>query len=139
MQVREASEGVGASVEVAYRPEIVEACGLLGGSMPRGTVDRFAPCANADASTKTYAIGSDDWFRAEHEFDDAGLDVVGVMHSHTHTDPYPSPTDIAKADNPLLLGWHYIIVSLRDDAPMLRSWLIDGGNIEEEVVVLIDR
>jgi len=62
-----------------------------------------------------------------------------VMHSHTHTDAYPSPTDIAKADNPLLLGWHYIIVSLRDDAPMLRSWLIDGGNIQEEVVVLIDR
>jgi proteasome lid subunit RPN8/RPN11 len=116
-----------------------EACGLLGGAMARGRVDRFAPCANADASTKTYAIGSDDWFRAEREFDEAALEVVGVMHSHTHTDPYPSPTDIAKADNPLLLGWHYIIVSLRDDAPMLRSWLIDGGNIEEEVVVLIDR
>jgi proteasome lid subunit RPN8/RPN11 len=116
-----------------------EACGLLGGSMVRGRVDRFAPCANADASTKTYAIGSDDWFRAEREFDEAGLEVVGVMHSHTHTDAYPSPTDIAKADNPLLVGWHYIIVSLRDDAPMLRSWLIDGGNIQEEAVVLLDR
>ena len=114
-----------------------EACGLLGGSMARASVERFVPCTNADASTKTYAIGSDDWFRAERELDAAGLDMVGVMHSHTHTDAYPSPTDIAKADNPLLIGWHYIIVSLRDDAPMLRSWLLDGGNIQEEAVVLL--
>ena len=123
----------------AYDGFPLEACGLLGGSMADGTIDRFEPCANADASTKTYAIGSDDWFRAERAFDQAGLEVVGVMHSHTHTDPYPSPTDIAKADNPLLIGWHYLIVSLRDDAPMLRSWAIEGGNVREEAIVLTGR
>ena len=26
-----------------------------------------------------------------------GLDVIGVVHSHTHTDAYPSPTDVAAA------------------------------------------
>jgi proteasome lid subunit RPN8/RPN11 len=61
------------------------------------------------------------------------------MHSHTHTDAYPSATDVAKADNPLLAGWHYLIVSLRDDAPMLRSYLLDGGTIAEEPVVLTGR
>ena len=67
-----------------------------------------------------------------------GLDVMGVMHSHTHTDPYPSPTDIAEADNPLLEGWHYVIVSLRDREPMLRSWLLDGGTVVEEPVEVVE-
>ena len=34
----------------------------------------------------------------------------------------------------LTLGWHYIIVSLRDTEPMLRCWLLDGGTIVEEPV-----
>ncbi len=38
-----------------------------------------------------------------------------------------------------LVGWHYIIVSLRDDAPVLRAYLIDGGKIAEEPVVLTGR
>ena len=53
------------------------------------------------------------------------------MHSHTHTDPYPSPTDVAAADNPFLIGWHYVIISLRETEPMVRSWILDGGTIVE--------
>ena len=60
------------------------------------------------------------------------------MHSHTHTDPYPSPTDVAKADNQLLEGWHFVIVSLRDTEPMVRSWLLDGGTIEEMQIEVVD-
>ena len=51
------------------------------------------------------------------------------MHSHTHTDAYPSPTDIAQAPDP---DWHYVIVSLRDDVPMLRSYRIIDGTVDEE-------
>ena len=36
------------------------------------------------------------------------------MHSHTHTEAYPSPTDVAQAPDP---GWHYVIVSLKREAP----------------------
>ena len=114
-----------------------EACGLLGGKYGQGTVELFVPCTNADASSRTYGVGPADWARAEEQFDAAGLDMVGVMHSHTHTDAYPSPTDIDKADNPLLSGWHYIIVSLSQDAPMLRSYLLDDRAIVEEPVGLI--
>ena len=66
-----------------------------------------------------------------------GLDIVGVMHSHTHTDAYPSPTDVDKAGNPLLADWHWIIVSLRDEAPVLRSYRIVDGEITEEPVALV--
>lgn len=115
-----------------------EACGLLGGPWGGGSIEAFVPTRNADASAKTYAIGPDGFLAADQQLGPLGLDVVGVMHSHTHTDPYPSPTDVAKADNPLLEGWHYIIVSLRDTEPMLRSWLLDGGRIVEEPVELVE-
>ena len=116
-----------------------EACGLLGGNLASGQVDVFVPCVNADHSSRTYSIGPEGWLAADRILDPLGLEVIGVMHSHTHTDAYPSATDVAKADNPLLAGWHYIIVSLRDDAPTLHSYLIEDGKIVEEAVVLTGR
>jgi proteasome lid subunit RPN8/RPN11 len=115
-----------------------EACGLLGGPFGADLVSAFAPARNADASAKTYSIGADGFAAADAAFGPLGIDVVGVMHSHTHTDPYPSPTDVEQADNPLLLGWHYVIVSLRDREPMLRSWILDDGQIVETPVAIIE-
>jgi proteasome lid subunit RPN8/RPN11 len=57
---------------------------------------------------------------------------VGVYHSHTHTDAYPSPTDVAQAPDPT---WHYVLVSLREDEPMVRSYRIVDGAVTEEPVV----
>ncbi len=53
-----------------------------------------------------------------------GADIMGVFHSHTHTDAYPSPTDVAQAHDP---GWHYVLVSLRDTHPVVRSYAIVDG------------
>ena len=111
-----------------------EACGLMGGKPGEDRVEAFVPCRNADQSSRTYSIGPDGFLAADRAFEPLGLEVVGVMHSHTHTDPYPSPTDVAQADNPLLMGWHYVIVSLREAEPMLRSWLLDDATIVEEAV-----
>jgi hypothetical protein len=41
---------------------------------------------------------------------------------------------VAQAPDP---AWHYVIVSLRDDDPMLRSWRITGGEVAEEPVVVV--
>ena len=57
------------------------------------------------------------------------------MHSHTHTEAYPSPTDVEIADP----AWHYVIVSLRPPAPVLRSYRIEAGEIIEEPVTVLDR
>ncbi len=118
----------------AYDGQPDEACGLLGGVDDR--VHVFVPCRNEDASSRTFTIGKEGWDAADRVLGPRDLDVVGVMHSHTHTDAYPSPTDVDKAGNPLLEHWHWIIVSLRDDAPVLRSYrIIDGEIIEESVVI----
>jgi len=109
-----------------------EACGLLGGAADR--IEVFVPTRNEDGSSRTFTIGKDGWDAADDVLGSRGLEVVGVMHSHTHTDAYPSPTDVEKAANPLLAQWHWIIVSLRDDAPVLRSYRIVDGRIAEEPV-----
>lgn len=114
-----------------------EACGLLGGRPGADRVDAFAPTRNVDASTKTYSIGQDGWDEADRIFGPLGIDAVGIMHSHTHTDPYPSPTDVDSA-NPMLAGFHYVIVSLRDREPMLRSWLLDDRTIVEVPVTIVE-
>ena len=43
-----------------------------------------------------------------------GDEIVGVWHSHTHTDAYPSATDVRQAVEP---GWIYVIVSLATPSP----------------------
>jgi proteasome lid subunit RPN8/RPN11 len=110
-----------------------EACGLLGGDLASGRVDVFYPCRNTAASSKLYTIDPRDHLRADRDAEDRGLEIIGVMHSHTHTEAYPSPTDVAQAPDP---NWHYVIVSLRDDAPMLRSYRITDGKILDEPVVV---
>ena len=113
----------------------LEACGLLVGE-PSGVLHSFHPVTNAAASSKLYTVDPRDMLKVDMAAEDAGLAVIGVMHSHTHTDPYPSPTDVEQAPDP---GWHYVIVSLRDDVPMLRSFNIADGRIEEEPVALLGR
>jgi proteasome lid subunit RPN8/RPN11 len=120
----------------AYDGLPLEACGLLAGHLGRGDVTRFYPCRNAEESSRIYTIDPRDHLRADRDAEDAGLAIVGVMHSHTHTEAYPSPTDVAQAPDP---DWHYVIVSLRQPEPVLRSYRIADGNIDEESVVLLDR
>lgn len=112
-----------------------EACGLLGGT-PDGWVERFWPCANVDRSARTYALDGREILRFERILDDEGdgLTILGVMHSHTHTDAYPSPTDVERAA--LLGDWHFLIVSLRHAEPVARSYRIVGGEVGEEPITL---
>ncbi len=111
-----------------------EACGLLVGDLRTAAVTRFEPTDNEARSSKLYTIPAKDFLRIDREAGAAGLDVIGVVHSHTHTDAYPSPTDVAQAPDP---GWHYVIVSLRDDAPVVRSYRIVDGTITEEPVIVV--
>jgi [CysO sulfur-carrier protein]-S-L-cysteine hydrolase len=115
-----------------------EACGLFGGEfgdgmLPTGAVGEVYPCRNADASARTYTVDPRDMLAAGRAAEALGHEIVGVWHSHTHTDPYPSPTDVRQAVDPM---WWYVIVSLRDDAPMLRAYRIVDENIAEGRVVL---
>ena len=108
-------------VAAVYRAYPLEACGLLVGEGSR--VHRFVPCTNEAASAKVYAIPGRELLRAERTAEDDGLAIIGVFHSHTHSEPYPSPTDVAQVADP---AWHYVIVSLKRDSAEARCYLMDG-------------
>jgi [CysO sulfur-carrier protein]-S-L-cysteine hydrolase len=120
---------------------LYEACGLLGGPVnagdqPTGVVSVVYPCKNAEPSAKTYTVDSRDYIKSLRDAESRGHQLIGVFHSHTHTDAYPSPTDVEQAMEP---GWIYVIVSLRDGDPVLRAYRIRGGEIAEAPVVLEGR
>jgi proteasome lid subunit RPN8/RPN11 len=108
-----------------------EACGLLGGDPATGRSSVFYPCRNAAASSRVYEVDPRDHLKADRDAEQRGLEIIGVMHSHTHTEAYPSPTDIAQAPDP---GWHYLIVSLKRAEPVMRSYTIVDGQVAEEAV-----
>ncbi len=109
-----------------------EACGLLTGRLagtePDGRITDAVPCGNAECSARTYTVDPRDMLRVMRDAEARGDDIVGVWHSHTHTDAYPSPTDVRLAVDP---SWICAIVSLRDGAPVLRAYRIRDGVIAE--------
>jgi len=131
------------SVEMLYLPEPLldqmvahcltglplEACGLLVGDHESGVVVTCVPTRNVAASARLYTVDPKEHLRADRAAEAEGLAIIGVFHSHTHTDAYPSPTDVAQAPDPT---WHYVLVSLRDVVPTVRSYRIVDGVIEEE-------
>ena len=112
----------------------LEVCGLLAGVGERA--EWFYPCRNAAQSAKVYEIDGRDYLRADRDAEARGLELMGVMHSHTHTDAFPSPTDIDQAPDP---AWHYVIVSLREPEPVLRSFRIVGEGTKTEEPVVVER
>jgi proteasome lid subunit RPN8/RPN11 len=114
----------------------LEACGLLAGTPAAAKAERCYPCRNQAASAKLYTVEPLDYLRADRDAEARGLEIIGVFHSHTHTEAYPSPTDVDQAPDPT---WHYVIVSLKDPEPVLRSYRIVDGKITEESVVLEGR
>jgi proteasome lid subunit RPN8/RPN11 len=111
----------------------LEGCGLLAGDPGAERATVCYPMTNVAASARVYTVAPGEHLRADRDAEARGLEIVGVFHSHTHTDAYPSATDVAAAPDP---GWHYIVVSLRDIAPVVRSYRIVDGKIGEEPVVL---
>lgn len=115
-----------------------EACGMLVGPMvqgePTGTIGDVRPARNADTSARTYTVDPKDMLATTRLADARGEEIVGVWHSHTHTDAYPSPTDVRQAVDP---AWFYVIVSLRDGAPVLRSYRIRDGRIAETAIEIV--
>jgi proteasome lid subunit RPN8/RPN11 len=115
-----------------------EACGLLAGPFgpggePTGLVTAVYPTRNVDASAVTYTVDPKQMLHAMRDAEARGDEIVGVWHSHTHTDAYPSPTDVRQAVDP---SWLYAIVSLRDEAPVLRAYRIRAGRIAEVPVTV---
>ncbi len=110
-----------------------ECCGMLayanGDADGRRRAVRVHRASNIYASRKRFEIDGKEVLRTINEFEDEGWELGAIYHSHTHTAPYPSQTDVNFAANWPGLEW--VIVGLADGEPQVRCYLIEQGNITE--------
>jgi proteasome lid subunit RPN8/RPN11 len=84
---------------------------------------------NVFASRKRFEIDGREVLATINEFEDDGWELGAIYHSHTHTAPYPSQTDINFAANWPGLEW--LIVGLADGDPEVRCYQIEDGEVRE--------
>jgi proteasome lid subunit RPN8/RPN11 len=97
-----------------------ECCGLIAGR--DGMATEVHRVVNTEPSPFFYVMDPRDQLRLMDRFEDEGLDLMAVYHSHTRSAAYPSRTDVELAFYPRTL---YLIVSLADAAaPEIRAFSI---------------
>ena len=85
-------------VEHGLREFPNECCGLIAAA--DGVPAKVFTMTNADASPVTYRLDGTEQLRIFDRMDDEGLELWAIYHSHTHSEAYPSPTDIRRAHYP---------------------------------------
>lgn len=119
-----------AMVEHAWSDFPYEVCGLLGVE-DDGTLHHWR-ITNDERSMTYYVMNPRELLRAIREIEDNEWEMV-IYHSHTHTQAYPSETDIRLAAYPEAT---YAIVTLQDrDRPDIRAFRILDGEVVERPVV----
>jgi proteasome lid subunit RPN8/RPN11 len=110
-----------------------ECCGLVGGREERATT--VYPMRNEFESPLRYRLDSKDNIRVHNEMTAAAEEVVGVYHSHTKSEAYPSQTDLNEAE-----PWPepvYLIVSLADaDDPVVKGYLLRDKKIADVELIV---
>jgi [CysO sulfur-carrier protein]-S-L-cysteine hydrolase len=111
-----------------------ECCGVVAVEPgPPARAARVHRAVNTAASPLRFEVDGRELLRTIDAIEREGRELGAIYHSHTRTAPYPSQTDINFAANWPDVEW--IIVGLADrDAPEMRSFLIDGGSVEEVTI-----
>ncbi len=142
-------------VDHARRESPKEACGLLAGSQGRPV--HVFPAGNTDPfPVVRYQMDPHDIIAFDKLLDENGWQWLGVYHSHTFSEAYPSPTDIMNAVSSMCPGLLYLILSLKSEneeapiatveragrrfaslgmrtllPPVIRAFTLDGGVVNE--------
>lgn len=110
-----------------------ECCGVIAGV--DFTAVRGYRITNTAKSPFRYLMDPQEFLNADRDAEMQGLSLIVFYHSHTHSSPYPSSTDVRMA---LESGWldpYYLLVSLQDEQePEVRLYRIapDGGILERD-------
>jgi [CysO sulfur-carrier protein]-S-L-cysteine hydrolase len=114
-----------------------EACGILGAD--DGRIVKVFKMRNAAGSPVRYSLDPREQFAVYRKLDEEGWELGCVYHSHTHTEAYPSPTDVRLASEDV----PYVIVSLAQEPAEIRAyrirkekWTDEGGEVEEVPVTI---
>ncbi|MBD3335137.1 MAG: hypothetical protein GF355_06440 [Candidatus Eisenbacteria bacterium] len=119
-----------------------ECCGFLVGRMDGGErrVVEVRAAGNekaAQEASRRFWISPENYFQLELRARKAGLEILGVYHSHPDHPGEPSEFDREHA----LPGWSYIVFSVRREGPgRIGSWLLaeDRSRFRPEAIQLLD-
>ncbi len=106
-----------------------EACGILTGRDRKATV--VYRMANIERSPMRYSMDLKEQFKVAKELRSKNLEMVAIYHSHPNVEPYPSFHDMELALHP---GVSYVIVSIINSTPEVRSFTIVNGVVKEEEI-----
>jgi proteasome lid subunit RPN8/RPN11 len=119
-------------VEQGLREFPNECCGVIAGK--DGVAVKVFQMKNADASPMTYRLDGKEQLQVFDAMDEEGWELWAIYHSHTHSEAYPSETDVRLAFYP---DARYILLSLADrEHPIFRSFSIRDGEVTEEELVI---
>ncbi len=118
----------------------IECCGVVAVQTPPDGAANAAKRAvrvyraeNVHASALKFEIAPRELLRLSNTIEAQDWEIGAIYHSHVRSPPYPSQTDIAFAAN--WPGVEWIIVGLAaGQEPEVRSYVIDGGRVEEVAI-----
>ena len=109
-----------------------EVCGYLAGTGRE--VNKQFQLTNIDHSNEHFSFDPKEQFQVVRETRKEGLEILGNYHSHPETPARPSEEDIRLAFDPNI---SYVIVSLADKLPDIKSFRIKNGNVEKEEIRIV--
>jgi proteasome lid subunit RPN8/RPN11 len=129
---------IGEVILHSLRNDPNESCGVLQGSGQ--IVSKFHPIRNIhEAPQNRYTMDPGEQRKADDVSDDEGEKIIGIFHSHTHTQAYLSETDVKNALTSGYLEEYYVVVSLVEKTrPVLRAYKISKTGEITEVIVDFD-
>ncbi len=119
-------------IEHARREAPLECCGILGGR--DGTVQRAFELRNEEQSPIRYVMSPQEQLKVFEEMDRDSLEMVAIYHSHTHTEAFPSETDVKLAFYPEVAS---VIISLKEETPVVKAFRIREEAIFPEEIEVI--
>lgn len=135
--IRLRREHIQAMVDHALADAPIECCGLL--AIRNGVVVSLHRARNKEESPYRFDIDPLETKKILDRIDADGAELGGFYHSHTGSDPIPSPTDIRMMGP--LFGPPYVhfVVGVKDrERPEVRAWYIQDGDRTEQQFEVID-
>jgi len=120
-------------VDHAKREWPLECCGILGGNDK--TVQKSFEFQNTEKSPVLYSMSPREQMKVFEEMEKESMKMVAIYHSHPHTIPFPSETDVKLTFYPDVSS---IIISLKEEEnPVVKAFQIGKEAIYLEEIEVV--
>lgn len=109
-----------------------EACGIMAGK--NREVSKIYKMTNIEKSSVSYFMDSKEQFSVMKDIRENNLSMLAIFHSHPSSPAYPSVKDVSLA---FYEDAVYVIVSLIEKEPVVKSFSIKAGGEIKEVEIVV--